>query len=205
MEKESLGLIETLGLVAAVEAADAGAKAANVKLRGYQQARAGLITVIFAGDVAAVRAAVSAGAAAARRVGKVVSVHVIARPDRQLQVSPNGTKPLQIAAVTPVEEPAAEEARSVEDTASVGQPQVEVNASAVCEPELRLVAEEEQPLPSPETDPESTNKIIAENVVEESHGSVEEEAEEEALVASAPVSAKVKKEKARKLRGKRKA
>ena len=87
MEKESLGLIETLGLVAAIEAADAGSKAANVTLRGYERARAGLITVVFAGDVAAVRAAVSAAAAAAKRVGTVVSVHVIARPDSQLHVA----------------------------------------------------------------------------------------------------------------------
>src|SRR5437763_1647523 len=87
MEKESLGLVETLGFVAAIEAADAGSKAANVSLRGYEQARAGLITVMFVGDVAAVRAAVSAGAAAARRVGEVVSVHVIARPDHQLHIA----------------------------------------------------------------------------------------------------------------------
>jgi len=85
MEKDSLGLIETLGLVAAVEAADAGSKAANVTFRGYESARAGLITVVFNGDVAAVRAAVTAGAAAAKQVGKVLSVHVIARPDRQMQ------------------------------------------------------------------------------------------------------------------------
>ena len=84
-----------LGIVPAIEAADAGSKAANVRFRGYERARAGLITVVFVGDVAAVRAAVSAGAAAGRRVGTVVSVHVIARPDSQLHVTRNGTRAAQ--------------------------------------------------------------------------------------------------------------
>lgn len=104
MEKDSLGLIETLGLVGAIEAADAGSKAANVAFRGYERGRAGLITVVFAGDVAAVRAAVTAGAAAARQVGKVLSVHVIARPDRQLQASRNGTGPATVAAPAPADQ-----------------------------------------------------------------------------------------------------
>jgi microcompartment protein CcmL/EutN len=84
MEDGSLGLIETLGLTAAIEAADAGSKAANVRFLGYERVRAGLITVKFAGDVAAIKAAVAAATAAAKRVGKVVSTHVIPRPDRQL-------------------------------------------------------------------------------------------------------------------------
>ncbi len=90
MEKGSLGLIETWGYVPAIEAADAGSKAANVTLLGYEEVRAGLVTVKFVGDVAAVRAAVTAGAAAAGKVGKVVSVHVIPRPDRQLRIAPAG-------------------------------------------------------------------------------------------------------------------
>ncbi len=105
MEKESLGLIETVGLIPAIEAADAGSKAANVVFRGMERARGGLITVMFVGDVAAVRAAVTAGAVAARLVGKVISVHVIARPDRQLHVTPNGAKPAHRAvAATKAEE-----------------------------------------------------------------------------------------------------
>jgi microcompartment protein CcmL/EutN len=107
MEKESLGLIETLGMVAAMEAADAGAKAANVVLRGCESARAGLITVFFTGDVAAVRAAVSAGSVAAKRVGTVISVHVIARPDRQLHgYTGNGSSPApkKVEQPDPVEE-----------------------------------------------------------------------------------------------------
>ncbi|BCV25857.1 MAG TPA: propanediol utilization microcompartment protein PduA [Firmicutes bacterium] len=77
---EALGLIETQGLVAAIEAADAMVKAANVTLIGYEKIGHGLVTVMVRGDVGAVKAATDAGAAAAGRVGKVVSVHVIPRP-----------------------------------------------------------------------------------------------------------------------------
>lgn len=84
MDVRSLGLIETWGLTAAIEAADAGAKAANVSLVGYEMARGGLVTVKFTGDVAAVHAAVSAASVAAGKVGKVVSTHVIPRPHEQL-------------------------------------------------------------------------------------------------------------------------
>jgi microcompartment protein CcmL/EutN len=84
MEKLSLGLIETWGIVPAMEAADVGAKAANVTLLGYQVVPVGRVMVTFVGDVAAVTAAVSAGAAAAGKLGRVLAVHVIPRPDRQL-------------------------------------------------------------------------------------------------------------------------
>ncbi|MBC7791350.1 MAG: BMC domain-containing protein [Anaerolineae bacterium] len=80
----ALGLIETRGLIGAIEAADAGCKAANVRLLGSERADAGLVTVMFSGDVAAVKAAVDAGAAAAGRVGQLVSSHVIPRPHPQL-------------------------------------------------------------------------------------------------------------------------
>ena len=80
MEKQALGLIETKGLVGAIEAADAMVKAANVKLIGRVQVGAGLVTVMVKGDVGAVKAAVDAGAAAAKRVGELFSVHVIPRP-----------------------------------------------------------------------------------------------------------------------------
>jgi ethanolamine utilization protein EutM len=76
----ALGLVETRGLVAAVEAADAMVKAANVTLMGKEQVGAGLVTVLVRGDVGAVKAATDAGASAAAKVGEVVSVHVIARP-----------------------------------------------------------------------------------------------------------------------------
>ncbi|MGK9793430.1 BMC domain-containing protein, partial [Salmonella enterica subsp. enterica] len=72
---EALGMIETKGLVAMVEAADAIVKAANVKLIGYEKIGAGYVTALVRGDVAAVRAATDAGASAARRVGELVAVH----------------------------------------------------------------------------------------------------------------------------------
>ena len=80
MNGEALGLIETKGLVGAIEAADAMVKAANVRLIGYEKIGSGLVTVMVRGDVGAVKAAVDAGAASAKRVGEIVSVHVIPRP-----------------------------------------------------------------------------------------------------------------------------
>jgi len=80
MTNEALGMIETKGLVAAIEAADAMVKSANVSLMGYEKIGSGLVTVMVRGDVGAVKAAVDAGAAAADKVGQVVSVHVIPRP-----------------------------------------------------------------------------------------------------------------------------
>ncbi|MBW1979616.1 MAG: BMC domain-containing protein [Deltaproteobacteria bacterium] len=84
MEKQSLGLIETWGMVAAIEAADAGSKAANVAFLGFEQVPTGLVVLRFVGDVAAVKAAVAAAEAAAVKVGRVVAVHVIPRPDEQI-------------------------------------------------------------------------------------------------------------------------
>ena len=81
---KSKGFIETRGLVAAIEAADAMVKAANVTLSGKKMIGGGLVTVVIEGDVGAVKAAVDAGAAAAQKVGELVSVHVIARPDVEI-------------------------------------------------------------------------------------------------------------------------
>lgn len=80
-EGEALGMIETRGLVGSIEAADAMVKAANVVLTGRDYVGAGYVTLFVRGDVGAVKAATDAGAAAARRVGELISVHVIARPD----------------------------------------------------------------------------------------------------------------------------
>lgn len=80
----AIGMIETRGLVAAIEAADAMLKAANVELVSKQQIGNGLVTIIVVGDVGAVKAATDAGASSASRVGEVVSVHVISRPGREL-------------------------------------------------------------------------------------------------------------------------
>ena len=82
--QQALGLVETKGLVASIEAADAMLKASRVRLVGKERALAGLITIVVVGDVAAVKASVDAGAAAAQRVGELVSVHVIPKPDDQI-------------------------------------------------------------------------------------------------------------------------
>ncbi len=81
---EALGMVECRGLVAMIEAADAMVKAANVTLVGYEKIDAGLVTAIVRGEVGAVKAATDAGAAAARRVGELVSVHVIPRPHAEV-------------------------------------------------------------------------------------------------------------------------
>jgi ethanolamine utilization protein EutM len=86
MSGEAIGMIETKGLVGSIEAADAMVKAANVTLMGEERIGGGLVTVIVKGDVGAVKAAVDAGAAAAKRVGELISVHVIPRPHAELDM-----------------------------------------------------------------------------------------------------------------------
>lgn len=87
----ALGMIETRGLVGAIEAADAMVKAANVTLVGREQVGSGLVTVMVRGDVGAVKAATDAGAAAADRVGELVSIHVIPRPHGDVESILPGT------------------------------------------------------------------------------------------------------------------
>lgn len=82
---EALGLIETKGLVGAIEAADAMTKSANVVLIGYEKIGSGLVTVMVRGDVGAVKAAVDAGSVAAQKVGELVSKHVIPRPHTDVE------------------------------------------------------------------------------------------------------------------------
>ena len=89
----SLGMIETKGLVGAIEAADAMVKAANVMLVGKEQIGSGLVTVMVRGDVGAVKAATDAGASAAERVGELVAVHVIPRPHTEVDnILPHGNQ-----------------------------------------------------------------------------------------------------------------
>src|SRR3712207_4184343 len=85
MPLEALGMVETKGFVGAVEAADAMVKAANVQLLGKEYIGAGYVTIFVRGDVGAVKAATDAGAAAARRVGELISVHVIPRPHTEVE------------------------------------------------------------------------------------------------------------------------
>ncbi len=82
--EEALGMVECRGLVAMIEAADTMVKAANVQLVGYEKIDAGLVIAIVRGEVAAVKSAVDAGAAAASRIGEVVATHVIPRPHAQV-------------------------------------------------------------------------------------------------------------------------
>jgi microcompartment protein CcmL/EutN len=85
MNFEALGLVETRGLVAAIEAADAMVKAANVTLVGTEKIGSGLVSVMVRGDVGAVKAATEAGASAAARLGEIVAVHVIPRPHADVE------------------------------------------------------------------------------------------------------------------------
>lgn len=89
---EALGMIETKGLVALIEASDAMVKAAKVNLVGYEKIGGGYVTAIVRGDVAACKAAVDAGAAAAQKIGELVTVHVIPRPHSNVHdIFPTGT------------------------------------------------------------------------------------------------------------------
>ena len=85
MTQEALGMVETRGLVAAIEASDQMVKAADVTLIGTEKIGSGLVTVMVRGDVGAVKAATDAGAAAAERVGELISVHVIPRPHEEVE------------------------------------------------------------------------------------------------------------------------
>ena len=88
---EALGMVETKGLIGSIEAADAMVKAANVLMVGKEYIGAGYVTVMVRGDVGAVKAATDAGAAAARRVGELISVHVIPRPHTEVEkILPKG-------------------------------------------------------------------------------------------------------------------
>lgn len=90
-QRDALGMVETRGFIGSVEAADAMVKAANVTLIGSEYIGAGYVTVMVRGDVGAVKAATDAGAAAARRVGELISVHVIPRPHAEVErVLPKG-------------------------------------------------------------------------------------------------------------------
>jgi microcompartment protein CcmL/EutN len=84
-QRDALGMVETRGFIGSVEAADAMVKAANVTLVGTEYIGAGYVTVLIRGDVGAVKAATDAGAAAARRVGELISVHVIPRPHAEVE------------------------------------------------------------------------------------------------------------------------
>jgi len=85
MKQEALGMIETRGLIASIEAADAMVKAADVQLVGTEKIGSGLVTIMVRGDVGAVKAALEAGAASAARLGEVIATHVIPRPHTDVE------------------------------------------------------------------------------------------------------------------------
>lgn len=154
---KALGMIETRGLVAAIEAADAMVKAANVTLTNKEHIGGGLVTVMVRGDVGAVKAATDAGAAAAERVGELVSVHVIARPHEELE-DILGPIPTAAPADHPVggpRKPDQEPAREEEDPAA--DPQQEASASEQAEAAEEVLAGEdaEAPLALEDLSPEN--------------------------------------------------
>lgn len=135
MPGKALGMVETRGLVASIEAADAMVKAAKVTLIGRERAKAGLITIMVVGETAAVTAAVDAGAAAAQRVGKLISTHVIPRPDDQLSfIIPGGDsekavrkekpKPVRKTVTVKKEKPVTEKKST--EPAKKAPPQIEI-------------------------------------------------------------------------------
>ena len=137
---EALGMIETKGLVGAIEAADAMVKAANVELIGKTLVGGGLVTVMVKGDVGAVKAATDAGAAAAARVGELISVHVIPRPHSEISgILPESTPPTEAAAApekSTAKAPAADPAKAV---AKVAVAPARVSASAQTKPKAEKV------------------------------------------------------------------
>lgn len=154
---KALGMIETRGLVAAIEAADAMVKAANVTLTNKEHIGGGLVTVMVRGDVGAVKAATDAGAAAAERVGELVSVHVIARPHEELE-DILGPIPTAAPADHPVggpRKPDQEPAREEEDPAD--DPRQEASASEQAEAAEEVLAGEdaETPLALEDLSPEN--------------------------------------------------
>jgi microcompartment protein CcmL/EutN len=227
LQAPSLGLIETIGYVAAIEAADAGCKAANVSMLGFERGRAGLITVKFAGDVAAVSAAVTAGAAAAGEVGKVLAVHVIAHPDRQLDVIAGGGKtrpevraeaqakagietgpptevgkPAEVIAEEPVEEePVAEEpaAKEAAEQAPVVEKAIEEEPRTEEAAEISGAEPATEPSPEPPAAAESGTK----EVIGPAKSSMPEPVREPSPEGAGAMKTR-RKEKAQKVKGKKK-
>ena len=150
----ALGMIETRGLVGSIEAADAMLKAANVTLASKTHVGGGLVTVMVRGDVGAVKAAVDAGAAAAERVGELISVHVIPRPADDVE---HILDPL-----TPPEPPAGPEPELEPETERAAEPEPEV------EPEPLAQPEPEDPSPEEEDPEEEAHAAELESLSEES-------------------------------------
>lgn len=141
---KALGMIETRGLVASIEAADAMVKAANVTLACKEHVGGGLVTVMVRGDVGAVKAAVDAGAAAAERVGELISVHVIPRPHEELEGILTTPAPVTPTPKPPLE-PAPEPAPDVQASADEPAPEPEPQPEEPPEPEVPAEQKDEEP------------------------------------------------------------
>lgn len=159
MVKDALGLIETVGLVAAVEAADAAVKAANIGLLGYELTRGGgMVTVKLQGDVGAIKAAVDAGANAAGKVGTVWATHVIPRPHHEVAGMVESRETVGRKAIAPP--PAA---GNTQPEGGVGEPQAQATAPADAaeeEPSRADAAEEATAVP-PEDEVSPAEKASA--------------------------------------------
>lgn len=153
----ALGMIETKGLVGSIEAADAMLKAANVTLASKTHVGGGLVTVMVRGDVGAVKAAVDAGAAAAERVGELISVHVIPRPADDVEYI--------LDPLTPPEPPADPEPKLEPETERAAEPEAEMEPEPPAQPEPESEPED----PSLEEDPEEeAHAVELESLSEES-------------------------------------
>ena len=144
--QQALGLLETRGLVASIEAADAMLKASKVRLVSKEKVTAGLITIVIVGDVAAVKASVDAGAAAAQRVGELVSIHVIPKPDDQ------------IADILPIEtEIPTETEKKKEVKEKPVEPEQKVKTFTVSKPEPEIKTREATKAPPVRRTPRTTS------------------------------------------------
>ncbi|MBS5165843.1 MAG: BMC domain-containing protein [Butyricicoccus pullicaecorum] len=158
----ALGMIETRGLIGSIEAADAMLKAANVTLMNKTQVGGGLVTVMVCGDVGAVKAAVDAGAAAAERVGELLSVHVIPRPAADVESMLDPRKPEPTAAKLPLSQQApAEEEQSVDTAASEKLP---TDAQELAEMESEELEESEEGAGEEETFPLDLSSLTSDDL-----------------------------------------
>ena len=170
---KALGMIETRGLVAAIEAADAMVKAANVTLTCKEQIGGGLVTVMVRGDVGAVKAATDAGAAAAERVGELISVHVIPRPNQELEPMLAGPDERQGEPDTSLKTEPEEETKPQE---TEEKPEMPLETRE--EPEASQETEEEE-APQETEGPETFQVIEEAEVPQETEREPEQETKEE--------------------------
>ncbi|PTW51446.1 BMC domain-containing protein [Rhodovulum kholense] len=208
MTEQSLGLIETIGLAAAVEAADAAVKSANVQLVGYELTNGDGMTVVkLRGEVGAIKAAVAAGAVAAERVNRVVSTQVIARPARDVSLLVDSPATVGVVPAEPVPEPAAGTAAASEPAAEA---EAELSSAAEAASEVSAPVEavshtdedaeassdaagtpasDETPAPAEPADPERAAAATHQAEPEPSDETQDTETPSEAAAAPAPSEA----------------